>query len=81
MFPWQEVGFLVTEQIKHLRKVGAESTEFTVMPENGFSPRAISITAVIKSGKSYVSELLGGKALRKWLSETSALEEKAPGFH
>lgn len=51
------------------------------MPENGFSPRAISITAVIKSGKSYVSELLGGKALRKWLSETSALEEKAPGFH
>lgn len=68
---------MVTEHRERPQKVGAESMEFTVMPKHGFSPRATGITAGYQISLPIIPEPL----LRKWLSETSALEEKAPGFH
>lgn len=57
-FHGKRFWLLVIEQSEHPWRVGAESTEFTVMPENGFSPRATSVTVVVKSGYSYIVELL-----------------------
>lgn len=68
---------VVTEHRELPQKVGAESMEFTVMPKHGFSPRATSITVGYHISLPIIPELL----LRKWLSETGALEEKALGFH
>lgn len=77
-FPDKTPWSIATEHNKYPQKVGAEFMDHA--KKWIFFPRATSI----KMG--YQVWLLthsntSGKVLRKWLSETSALEEKAPGFH